>query len=151
MDNPLDHVFSAFNSAMIYRHIGITLLCWLLMIAAVCIDMWDGILTARTVKEKIRSNSLRKTISKAGDYWRVLVFGLFFDVLGSMFPVYTLPYMTMLLTAGVLGIEFKSLIEHNKRKKSEAAKLPDVVKQIIECTSEADAAKLIKLIKNVEK
>lgn len=143
--------FNSFELKHLYTHISVTLLSWLLMFISTLIDMWDGIQTAKTLKEPIQSKGLRKTVSKAGDYWRLMLFGLMFDTLGLLFPWYILPYITILITLGVLWIEFRSLIEHNRRKRSHAAELPDVIANIIKCASEKDALELINKIKEEKK
>ena len=135
----------------LYRHIGVTLMCWLTMFFSVLVDMWDGVQTARFMKEKVNSKGLRRTFSKAGDYWRMMLFGLMFDSLGLLFPWYILPYMTMVITVGILVIEFRSVWEHNRRKRSHAAELPGVIANIIKCASEKDALELINKIKEVQK
>lgn len=139
------------NFINMYRHIGTTLLCWLLMFISVLIDMWDGVQTAKALKEPVDSKGLRRTFAKAGDYWRMMLFGLMFDTLGLLFPWYVLPYMTIIITAGVLMIEFKSVWEHNRKKRSHAAELPGVIANIIKCASEKDALELINKIKEVQK
>lgn len=130
-----------------YHHIGVTLMCWLVMFVSVLIDMWDGVQTARVLDEKIDSKGLRKTFAKAGDYWRMMLFGLMFDTLGLLFTWYILPYMTIVITLGILVIEFRSVYEHNKRKRSNAADLPNVIAKIVKCASEKDALELIQKIK----
>lgn len=142
---------SSLDLTSLYRHIGVTLMCWLLMFFSVLVDMWDGVQTARFMKEKVDSKGLRRTFAKAGDYWRMMLFGLMFDSLGLLFVWYILPYMTMVITMGVLVIEFRSVWEHNKRKRSHAAELPGVIAKIIKCASEKDALELINKIKEVEK
>lgn len=139
------------DMSRIYMHIGTTLMCWLTMFISVLIDMWDGVQTAKFLKERIDSRGLRRTFAKAGDYWRMMLFGLMFDTLGLLFPWYVLPYMTILITVGILIIEFKSVWEHNKRKRSHAAELPNVIASIIKCASEKDALELINKIKEVQK
>lgn len=134
-----------------YRHMGVTLMCWLLMFVSVMVDMWDGVQTARFMGEKVSSHGLRRTFAKAGDYWRMLLFGAMFDSLGLFFDWYILPYMTMVITAGVLTIEFRSVWEHNRKKRSHAAELPDVIAGIIKCASEKDALELINKIKEEKK
>ena len=52
----------------IYKHLGINLGLWLLVIIAVLIDLWDGVMTARKMGKKIHSHKLRITISKMGEY-----------------------------------------------------------------------------------
>ncbi len=141
----------ALDLTNLYRHIGVTLMCWLVMFVSVLIDMWDGVQTAKFMKEKIDSKGLRRTFAKAGDYWRMMLFGLMFDTLGLLFTWYILPYMTIIITVGVLIIEFKSVWEHNRKKRSHAAELPGVIANIIKCASEQDALELIKKIKEVQK
>ena len=142
---------SSLDLTSLYRHIGVTLMCWLLMFFSVLVDMWDGVQTARFMGEKVDSKGLRRTFAKAGDYWRMMLFGLMFDSLGLLFSWYILPYMTMVITIGVLVIEFRSVCEHNKRKRSHAGELPGVIAKIIKCASEKDALELINKIKEVEK
>lgn len=146
--NDVLNFLSALDLTSLYRHIGVTLLCWLVMFISVLIDMWDGLQTARVLNDKIDSKALRKTFAKAGDYWRMMLFGLMFDTLGLLFSWYLLPYMTIIITLGVLVIEFKSVCEHNKRKRSNAANLPNVIANIVKCASEKDAIELVKRIKN---
>jgi hypothetical protein len=143
--------FHTLNLINLYRHIGVTLLCWLVMFIAVMIDMWDGVQTARILNERIDSKGLRRTFAKTGEYWRMMLFGLMFDTLGLLFTWYTLPYMTIIITLGVLVIEFRSVWEHNRRKRSHAAELPSVIANIIRCTSEKDSLELIRTIKREAK
>lgn len=149
--NDLIDFLRSLDLTSLYRHIGVTLMCWLTMFFSVLVDMWDGVQTARFMKEKVDSKGLRRTFAKAGDYWRMMLFGLMFDSLGLLFPWYILPYMTMVITVGVLVIEFRSVWEHNRRKRSHAAELPNVIANIIKCASEKDALELINKIKEVQK
>ena len=149
--NDLIDFLRSLDLTSLYRHIGVTLMCWLTMFFSVLVDMWDGVQTARFMKEKVDSKGLRRTFAKAGDYWRMMLFGLMFDSLGLLFPWYILPYMTIVITVGVLVIEFRSVWEHNKRKRSHAAELPNVIANIIKCASEKDALELINKIKEVQK
>lgn len=149
--NDLIDFLRSLDLTSLYRHIGVTLMCWLTMFFSVLVDMWDGVQTARFMKEKVDSKGLRRTFAKAGDYWRMMLFGLMFDSLGLLFPWYILPYMTMVITVGVLVIEFRSVWEHNKRKRSHAAELPNVIANIIKCASEKDALELVNKIKEVQK
>ena len=149
--NDLIYFLRSLDLTSLYRHIGVTLMCWLTMFFSVLVDMWDGVQTARFMKEKVDSKGLRRTFAKAGDYWRMMLFGLMFDSLGLLFPWYILPYMTMVITVGVLVIEFRSVWEHNKRKRSHAAELPNVIANIIKCASEKDALELINKMKEVQK
>lgn len=109
--------------------------------------MWTGIDAARVNKEPISSRALRKTVTKIIDYLRVLVFAVLIDVLGLCFTWYVIPYCAILATLGVLLIEFRSVIENSKKKRSQAGEIVDIVSQIIKCASDKDAEELIKIIR----
>lgn len=123
-------------------------MCCILVIAACFIDLWTGIDAARKNKEKIRSKALRRTVAKAIDYLRVIVFGVLIDVLGLSFPWYSIPYCAIVLTLGILIIEGKSVLENFHKKKSSAAKVVDIVAAIIDATDNDTAEKIIKAIKD---
>ena len=125
-------------------HHGTTIIfiCCILIIIASFIDMWTGIDAARVNKEPISSRSLRKTVTKIIDFFAVLI-----DVLGLCFTWYAIPYCAILATLGVLLIEFRSVIENSKKKRSHAGEVVDMVARIISCAQEKDAEELIKLIK----
>lgn len=129
---------------------GITIIfmCCVLVIAACLIDLWTGIDAARKNREKIRSKALRRTVAKALDYLRVIMFAILIDVLGLTFPWYVIPYCAIVCTLGVLVIEGKSVLENFQKKKSSAAKITEVIETIIECTDNETAEKIIKAIKS---
>lgn len=128
---------------------GVTIIfmCCILTIAACFIDLWTGIDAARKNKEKIRSKALRRTVAKALDYLRVIVFGTLIDVLGLSFPWYIIPYCAVVCTLGILVIEGKSVLENFHKKKSSAAKVVDIVAAIVDATDNETAEKIIKAIK----
>lgn len=132
----------------LYRHVGISLTMWLVMIAFVVVDLIDGVHTAKVLKKKIHSHKLRLTVIKFGEYWRFLLFGFFFDFIGIVFPWYSYPYMTIVITLGLAIIELKSMLEHAKKRKSKTAELPNLAERIVECATKKDATELIALIKD---
>ena len=134
--------------AHFYTHIAVTLLCWVLVIMAILIDLWDGIYTARKLGERLHSHKFRHTVQKAGEYWRLLLFGFIADTLGLLFSWYALPYITMVLCLSLVFIEMKSVFEHYKKRKSGLAALPGIAARIVECVTEKDAEKLINTIKD---
>lgn len=138
------------NSDRLYTHAVVTLLLWFVMFLSILIDLWDGIYTAKFLGEKIKSHTMRHTFQKAGEYWRLMLFGLLFDVIGLLFTWYILPFMTMIITLGVLIIEFRSMMEHSKKRKSHAAELPDVIAEIIKAASRQDALDIIHMLKDKE-
>ena len=129
------------------RGLTIIFVCCVIVIAAALLDMWTGVDAARANKEKIRSHSLRKTVHKVVDYFRIVVFALLIDILGLFFPWYDIPYAVIIVTLGILLIEGKSVIENLKKKRSSAAGVLDMVGKIVECADEKDAKKLISLIR----
>lgn len=129
---------------------GVTIifLCCILVIVACFIDLWTGIDAARKNKEKIRSKALRRTVAKVLDYLRVVIFGVLIDVLGLAFPWYSIPYLAIIVTLGILGIEGKSVLENFQKKKSSAAHVLDAIETIVNCTDNETAEKIIKAIKS---
>lgn len=129
---------------------GITVIfiCCLLVVVACAIDLWTGVDAARKNKETIKSRILRRTVSKILDYLRVVVFGVLIDVLGLAFPWYAIPYAALTVTLGILLIEGKSVIENYHKSRSAAAKVVDMVSNIIDCVDNDTAEKIIKAIKN---
>lgn len=132
---------------------GMTLIfiCAIAILLAVLIDLSTGLERAKKCKERIKSHILRRTISKVVDYYRLLFFGVIIDVLGLAFVWYNMPYCAVLVAAGVVLIEAKSVLENYQKMKSAARDMPDVVKQIIEAVTDKDANKVIELIKINEK
>lgn len=123
----------------IYRHFGINLGLWFLVIFAVLIDLWDAIYTARKLGVKVRSHKLRMTINKMGEYWRIMLLGFVFDLIGVIFPFYAYPYLSILICVGIVLIEIKSVYEHAKRRKSEVATLPKLINDMIKAGSKPEA------------
>ena len=132
---------------------GMTLIfiCAVAILLAVLIDLSTGVERAKKCKEKIRSHILRRTISKVVDYYRLLFFGVIIDVLGLAFVWYNMPYCAVLVAAGVVLIEAKSVLENYQKMKSAARDMPAVVKQIIDAVTDKDAEKIIELIKDNDK
>lgn len=131
----------------LYRHFGIILGLWLLFISATLIDLWDAIYTARLLKQRIFSHKLRMTINKLGEYWRIMLLGFVFDLIGVIFPWYAYPYLSILICVGIVLIEMKSVWEHAKKRKSKAAELPKMIERIVECGTKPEAQELIKQIR----
>ncbi len=128
----------------------IVLICWTFMVIACLIDFWSGTDTAKALGEKLISHGFRRTITKMGDYVRVMFFALMFDMLGSLLPFYKIPFVTILATIAVVIIEGKSVIENSRRKKTHAADIPDIVKQIIHATTAKQGHEIIdKIIQNL--
>lgn len=130
----------------LYRHFGISLGLWLLVIFAVLIDLWDAIYTARQLGKKIHSHKLRMTINKMGEYWRIMLLGFVFDLIGVVFPFYVYPYLSVLICVGIVLIEIKSVWEHARRRKSQVMEIPNIIEEVIKAASKPDAEAAIKRI-----
>lgn len=115
--------------------VGIILICWIFMILSSIVDFWSGITTAKALGQALMSHGFRRTITKIGDYVRLMLFALMFDILGSLLSFYIIPFATILCTVAVICIEGKSVVENSKRKKAHAAEVPDIVKQIVRATT----------------
>lgn len=112
--------------------VGIVLTCWLFMIISCVIDFWSGTTTAKALGQALMSHGFRRTIAKIGDYIKLMLFALMFDILGSLLSFYIAPFATILCTIAVMCIEGKSVIENSRRKKAHAADVPEIVKRIVQ-------------------
>lgn len=130
---------------------AIVLICWAFVFCANILDFWSGRDTARALGEVIDSKGYRRTFVKIGDYYRVLMFLLLFDLIGTLFEFYKLPFATILGSVSVIAIELKSVIENSRRKKSHSAEIPEIIKEIIQCSTPGKGKEIIeKLIKEVQ-
>ena len=115
--------------------VGIILVCWFFMVVSSIVDFWSGITTAKALGQALMSHGFRRTITKIGDYVRLMLFALMFDVLGSLLSFYIVPFATILCTVAIIYIECKSVVENSKRKKAHAANVPDIVKKIVQAAT----------------
>lgn len=115
------------------------LFLWGILIAAILVDLWDGVKTARKLKEPIKSHQLRITIDKMTEYWRLMLIAALVDLVGSVFTFYIVPYLSILLCLGLVGVEGKSLFEHAKRRKSKAIEMKDIIQAVIRAANDKDA------------
>ena len=126
---------------------AIVLICWAFVFVANFVDFWSGRNTARAIGEHIDSKGYRRTFIKIGDYYRVLIFALLFDLIGSLFSFYKLPFASLLGSISVIAIECASVLENSRRKKSHAAEVPEIIKKIIQCATTKDGEKILDEIK----
>ena len=124
----------------------VILICWFAMALSCIIDFWSGTDTAKALNEPLESRGFRKTITKIGDYARVMLFCLMFDAIGSLLSFYVLPFASMLFTAAVMCIEGKSVMENSARKKAHVADVPEMVKEIVRCANTKDGQALLERI-----
>lgn len=135
---------------------GVTVIfiCCVLTAMVVLLDLYTGIKAARKTGEPIRSHILRRTITKIIDYYFIIFFAVLIDILGLFFPWYGIPYAVIIATLAVLVIEGRSMLENLTKAKSHAARVDDVVldilQEIIDCKSAKNASKIIEKIKKGE-
>lgn len=127
---------------------AIVMLCWAFVFVANIVDFCSGRETAKALGEKIDSKGYRRTFIKIGDYYRVLIFALLFDLIGSLFTFYRIPIASILGSISVIAIECSSVIENSRRKKSHSAEIPDVVKKIVQCATTKDGERILNEIIN---
>lgn len=121
----------------------IILICWIFSVFANFIDFWSGTATAKALGQPLMSHGFRRTVTKIGDYVKVMMFALMFDVLGGLLSFYILPFASILCTLAVLYIEGKSVIENAKRRKTGAAGVPRVIEQIINAATKEQGIEVL--------
>ncbi|MCC8036240.1 MAG: phage holin family protein [Rikenellaceae bacterium] len=106
----------------------LVLTMWLIVLAAIIIDLMSGIYKARITGVTRTSFGFRRTVSKLIQYYSVMLFALMFDIIASL--VVGLPYFTMLASAFLVFIEAKSVYEKagDKLRRNTAENLADLIK-----------------------
>lgn len=127
----------------------IILTCWLFMITSNIVDFWSGVTTAKALGQSLMSHGFRRTVTKIGDYVRLMIFALMFDMLGSLLPFYVAPFATILCTMAVMYIEGKSVVENSRRKKAHSADVPDIVRKIVQAVTEEQGHEILNEIKKI--
>lgn len=122
------------------------LFLWLILIAAILLDLWDGVNTARKLKQPIKSHRLRITIEKITEYWRLMLIAALVDIIGAVFTFYSVPFLSILFCLGLIGVEAKSMFEHAKRRKSKAVEMKEIMKSIVTAANDKDALQAFKTI-----
>lgn len=129
--------------------VSIILACWLFMVLSSIVDFWSGTSTAKALGQPLMSHGFRRTITKIGDYVRVMIFALMFDILGSLLSFYIIPFATILCTIAVIYIEGSSVVENSKRKKAHAADVPDIVKLIVQAATTEQGHEVLEKITKI--
>lgn len=104
-------------------------------------DMFSGVYTAKKTGERLRSHRYRKTIEKITWYWFFQILVAAVGIVGTLFPWYNLPYLSIAAALCICVIECKSIGEHVKRRKDSLAKLPEILNEFIEMINDADELK----------
>lgn len=125
---------------------GVLLAVAVCVIAAILIDLWDGVHTARATGRRVHSHRLRVTAAKICEYGRFVAVGFLVDCLGFFFSWYPMPFTAVLFGAGLIGVEVKSMFEHSAERRSQASRLGDVLKSIVDCAHERDARRIVGML-----
>lgn len=122
----------------------------IVVIAAIILDLWDGVYTAKVTGQRVHSHKLRVTINKTSEYWRFILIGFLVDCLGTFFSFYFLPFVTITFGVALLIVEAKSMFEHSARRKSHTTDIPDIIRQIIGCITERDALNIVEQLNTMQ-
>lgn len=125
-----DRLFTAIDIGHLYAHSGAAMFLISLMFLAVLGDFISGIYTARHLGQRIHSHKLRATVNKLVPYLIVMLMAFIFDVALSVLGFYIFPYVMLAVTLAIIAIEIVSVLEHAKRRKSKAAKIPEMLSDI---------------------
>lgn len=132
----------------VHLFLGVFLAVCILVIAAIMLDLWDGVHTAKKTQERVHSHKLRVTIEKMSEYFRFIMIGFLVDCIGFLFSFYALPFVAVVFGVGLIVVEAKSMFEHAGRRKSHAQELPGIIESILKCAHEGEAKRLIERIRN---
>ncbi len=142
-------IIEVINLEGLMRTFIVIFILWVMVLIAVFCDMWTGLKKAKALHEKVDSQGMRRTFSKASDYYSVMFMLLLLDVIGNVFPWYAFPYISILGIVGVIYIELKSMFENLKAKRSAAANIPDAIRQIVQCKDAGKAAEILQTLKGI--
>lgn len=132
--------------AKITLFMGVFLAISIFVVMAIMLDLWDGVHTARVMKQRVHSHKLRVTIAKMSEYWRFIIIGFLIDCIGMIFSFYFMPFVAVIFGTGLIIVEIKSMFEHAKRRKSHTSELADILQKMVECANDKDACALIERI-----
>jgi hypothetical protein len=125
-------------------------MCSVILLLFVLIDLYDGVRTARMIGERVRSHKLRDTLTKFFSYWLFVICGALVDTIGAYATTYwAKPYVTLAMTLIAGIIEIHSLFEHSHKRKDNASKIEDVVREIIKASTSKEAKELLPRIEEI--
>ncbi len=131
-------------------HLIVCVIMWVLVFCAIFVDLWDRIYTQKKLGKPIDSHSMRKTLGKLGEYWRVLLIAFIVDtaifIACTLLNIKTIPVITILVAIGLLIIEAKSLIEHARERKSKVKDIQKIIQSVVKASSDRDAKKVIQYV-----
>lgn len=107
-----------------------------LVFVAMLIDLFTGLMKAKRKGELTTSSGLRKTASKATKYFLPILSCACIDLLLCAFPIYTVPFFTIVFAVYCMLCETKSVME-NTRTKSEIKDTARAIVKIIKTKDDA--------------
>lgn len=94
---------------ILFQKLQFVLILWVIVLAAIIIDLVSGLYKAKQLGEIHTSFGFRRTVSKAIQYYGLMGFALMFDILASLFL--SLPYFSFACCVFLAFIEAKSVFE----------------------------------------
>jgi hypothetical protein len=135
-------------TSQVLVHFGVTIVLWILVIAAILLDLWDRLYTQKILHKEVKSNKMRDTPKKIGEYWRIMAIAALIDVVALLVMIGLgktyLPYVSAMTCALLIITEGRSMWEHSKERKSGLLQIKDIIASVIDCASEADAKAALK-------
>lgn len=143
-----------FWETVIHNHIpwflGSLFLGLLLVFTAVLVDLWDGVITAKAIGERIHSHKMRKTFDKMTTYFRIVILAFMADCIAFTVCLsdvihfnYIIPFLALVACAVSIYMEGKSMFEHIRKRKSSAAYMPSIITDVIKATTKKEAREAI--------
>lgn len=141
-----DFIFETLGlEAIILRRAALLeIIIWVVMLAAVMIDMRTGIRKAKALHQPIDSHGLRRTFTKFGDYGKVAALFMCIDILGILFDIYTMPYASGAAGVIAVGIEAWSVRENLRAARSAAAKIPELMEKLVVSKDKKEIAGILR-------
>lgn len=136
-----EQIPATYDVAHLFWHLAIIFYLILLTGLFSLADMFSGVYTAKKTGERLRSHRYRKTIEKITWYWFFQILVAAVGLVGTLFPWYNLPYLSIAAALCICVIEGKSIWEHVKRRKDRLAKLPEILNEFIDLIGDADEVK----------
>lgn len=96
---------------------------------SILIDLHFGVKRSKLRGQVSTSYGYRRSISKAGSYFGLMVMMTLIDVIASI--VTDLPFFTALVAIAIVLVEVKSVFENIQGVEKEVQKLPDVLTAIL--------------------
>lgn len=112
--------------------VAIMLIYYATILVACIVDTIDAIKTARVISRPIESAKLRNALGKVCKYMLYLTPFVMLDIVIMLMAWSTLPYISGVITLGIIVIEIKSMTEHARCRKDKVAKVPSSLHDLIE-------------------